>query len=57
MKANDEILLIRRDGAAFDGGAEIVHPAEAAALAAAKQTGVLRKGTPLPFTVSFDVVG
>lgn len=57
MKAKDEILLIRRDGAALDGGAEIVHPAEAAALAAAKQTGVLRKGTPLPFSVSFDVVG
>lgn len=56
MKAKDDILLIRRDGAALDGGAEIVHPAEAAALAAAKQTGVLRKGTPLPFSVSFDIV-
>lgn len=48
MEAEDEILLVWGDVAALDGGTEVVHPAEAAALPAAEEAGALRKRSPPP---------
>lgn len=49
MKAEDEIFLVGGDLAAFDGGAEVVHPAEAAALTAAEEAGSFWKRSPATF--------
>ena len=42
--------------AALDGGAEVVHPAEAAALAAAEKAGALRERSPPSFSFFIDVI-
>lgn len=48
VEAEDEILLVGGDVAALDGGTEVVHPAEAAALPAAEEASALRKRSPPP---------
>lgn len=57
VEAENEILFIGGDLAAFDGRAEVVHPAEATALAAAEETGSLREGAPPAFSFFLDVIG
>ena len=57
MKAKDEIFLIKSDAASLDGGAEVVHPAEAAALAAALQPRPLRQRPPPPLAFLLDETG
>lgn len=57
VEAEDEVLLVGGDVAALDGGAEIVHPAEAAAFAAAEETGSLGEGAPSAFSLFLDALG
>lgn len=57
MEAEDEIFLIRGDVAAFDGGAEVVHPAETAAFAAPEKASTLGERSPTPFSFFLDVIG
>ena len=57
MEAEDEIFLVRGDVAAFDGGAEVVHPPEAAAFAAAEKASSLGERSPAPFSFFLDVIG
>lgn len=56
MEAEDEIFLVGGDVAPLDGGAEVVHPAEAAALAAAEKAGALRERSPPSFSFFIDVI-
>ncbi|PON98070.1 hypothetical protein TorRG33x02_061440 [Trema orientale] len=49
VEAENEIFLVGGDVAALDGRAEVVHPAEAAALPASHQPGPLRQRPPPPF--------
>ncbi|URE44824.1 hypothetical protein MUK42_33069 [Musa troglodytarum] len=48
VEAEDEIFLIGCDGTMLDGGAEVVHPSEAAALAAAAEPSALGQRPPPP---------
>jgi hypothetical protein len=48
VEPDDELLLLRREGAALEVRAEVVDPAEAAALAAALQAGVPGHVGPRP---------
>lgn len=57
MEAEDEIFLVGCNLAALDGGAEVVHPSEAAALAAAEEAGSLREGAPPALALPCDVIG
>lgn len=56
MEAKDEIFFIGGDLAALDRRAEIVHPAEAAALTAAEQPSPLGKGPPPSLPFFLDVI-
>lgn len=53
---NDELLLLRREGAAFKVGPEVVNPAEAAALAAALEAGIPGDVTPAALPIIEHVV-
>lgn len=57
MEAEDEILLVGGDVAALHGGAEIVHPPEAAAFPAAEETRSFWEGAPPALSLLLDVVG
>jgi len=57
VEAEDEIFLVRGDVAAFDGGAEVVHPSETAAFAAAEKASSLGESSPPPFSFSLNVIG
>lgn len=57
MEAEDEIFFIGGDLAALDGRAEVVHPPEAAALAAAEESGALWEGSPAALAFFLDVIG
>jgi len=57
VEAEDEIFLVRGDVAAFDGGAEVVHPPETAAFAAPEKASTLGERSPTPFTFFLDVIG
>ena len=48
MEVDDEVLFLRREGAALEVRAEVVDPPEAAALAAPLQPGVARHVAPRP---------
>ena len=56
VELDDEALLLRGEGPLLEVGPEVVRPAEAAALAAAEQPGVLLHRVPVPFAVLLDVV-
>lgn len=56
MEAEDEIFLVGGDVAPLDGGAEVVHPAKAAALAAAEKSGALGERSPPSFSFFLDVI-
>jgi hypothetical protein len=55
VEADDEGLLVGGEVAALDVGAEVVDPAEAAALAAAEQPGLPRQRAPVGVAVLPDV--
>ena len=55
MEADDEGLLVGGEVAALDVRAEVVDPAEAAALAAAEQPGLPRQRAPVGVAVLPDV--
>lgn len=57
MKAKNEIFFVGGDLATLDRGTEIVHPAKAAALAAAEQSRPLGEGPPASLTFLLDVIG
>ena len=57
MEAEDEIFLVRCNLATLDGGSEVVHPSEAAALAAAEEPGTFRERAPPAFTLLVYVIG
>ena len=57
MEAEDEIFFIRSDLAAFNGEAEIIHPAEATTLPASEKPGTLRERAPPSFAFFVDVIG
>lgn len=56
MKAEDEIFFIERDSGAFKLRTQIVHPTEAAALAAALKPRLVRQSAPPSFAMLGDVV-
>lgn len=56
VETEDEIFLVRGDVATFDGWAEVVHPAEAAALAAAEKASTLGECSPTTFSFFLDVI-
>ena len=56
MEAEDEIFLVGGDVAPLNGGAEVVHPAKAAALAAAEKSGALGEHSPPSFSFFLDVI-
>lgn len=56
VEAEDEIFLIGGDVAALDGRAEVVHPAEAAALPASEEPRLLGQRPPPPLAFSLYVV-
>ena len=51
MERDDVVLLLLREAAALEVGAEVVGPAEAAALAAAEQAGELGDEPPAAMAV------
>lgn len=51
VEAEDEELLVGREGALLEIRAEVVGPAETAALSTAGQTGVLLDGVPVALSV------
>jgi pyruvate/2-oxoglutarate dehydrogenase complex dihydrolipoamide acyltransferase (E2) component len=55
VEADDESLLVGGEVAALDVGAEVVDPAEAAALAAAEQAGKAWQRAPVGVAVLPDV--
>ena len=56
VEAENEIFLVGGDLAALDGRAEIVHPAEEAALVTAEESGFLRECPPSSFAFVLDVI-
>ena len=52
VQSQDKIFLFWRNLATFNGGSEVVHPAEAAALSAAQKPGSSRKRPPFPLAFS-----
>lgn len=56
MEAENEIFFVRGDVTALDVGAEIVHPAEAAALSAAEKSGSLGESAPPSLSLSLYVL-
>lgn len=57
METKNEIFFVGSDLATLDVGTKIVHPAEAAALAAAEKASTLGEGTPASLTFLVDVIG
>ncbi|URD71977.1 hypothetical protein MUK42_34120, partial [Musa troglodytarum] len=55
VELDDELVLLLREVAALEVGAEVVDPAESAALAAAEEAGGLGQRAPAPLPVSSDV--
>jgi hypothetical protein len=55
VEADDAVLLVGGEVAPLDVRAEVVDPAQAAALAAAEQTGVLGQRAPVGVAVLLDV--
>ena len=55
MELDDEVVLLLCEVAALEVGAEVVDPAEAAALAAAEEAGGFGEGAPAALAVSADV--
>jgi len=55
MEFDDELVFFFREIAAFEVRAEVVDPAEAAALAAAEKAGGFGERAPATFAVSSDV--
>ena len=55
VQLDDEVVLVGGEVAALEVGAEVVDPAEAAALAAAHQSSRLGQRPPAPFAVRADV--
>ena len=55
VELGDEDLLVGGEGALLEVGAEVVGPAEAAALAAAHEAGVDGHGAPVAGAVLLDV--
>jgi hypothetical protein len=55
VQLDDELVLLLREVAALEVGAEVVDPAEAAALAAAQEAGGLGQRAPAPLAVRPDV--
>lgn len=56
MEAEDEVFFIRGDMASLDGGAEVVHPPEAAALPAAEEPRLLGQRPPPSFAFPLYVI-
>ena len=55
MEFDDEIIFVFGEVAALEVGAEVVDPAEAAALAAAEEAGGFGEGAPAALAVGPDV--
>lgn len=55
MEFDDELVFLLGEIAAFEVGAEVVNPAEAATLAASEEAGGLGEGAPAALAVSSDV--
>ena len=55
MKFDDEFVFLLGEVAPLEIGAEVVDPAEAAALAAAEEAGSLGEGAPAALAVGADV--
>ena len=55
MELDDELVLLFREVAALEVGAEVVDPPEAAALAAAQEAGGLGQRAPATLAVRLDV--
>ena len=53
---DDELLLLRREGAAFKVRPEVVNPAEAAALAAALEAGIPGDVAPTALPIVHHVI-
>jgi hypothetical protein len=56
VEADDGVLLLLREASPLEVGAEVVDPAEAAALAAPLEAGELGDGAPAADAVADDVV-
>jgi hypothetical protein len=55
VELDDEVVLVGGEVAALEVGAEVVDPAEAAALAAAEEAGGLGERAPAALAVGADV--
>lgn len=57
VQFDDEFIFFVGEVAALEIGAEVIDPAESAALAAAEESGCLGKGAPAALAVGADVGG